>query len=120
MLTQALMKRCPLHTPSNLPTSPNLINTSIHPLSTTAIVGNEARRILDTYADKIQHKARKEDLSVNRLIQQSVPRDEVAHVRRVEGQVANWRRQHRSSKGTSFFVQVPWLADKKKSGENKE
>ena len=69
----------------------------------------EGTRILNTYTDKIKSKARQEGVSVNNLIQQTVPRDEVQHTRRVESQVSSWRQKYRRDRGNTVFVSVPWL-----------
>ena len=71
--------------------------------------GKSAKQILDTYAPKIAHKARKEGLSVNQLINKNVPKDEVLHTRRVESQVKQYRHEQRVSAGTTSFINVPWL-----------
>lgn len=78
----------------------------------------EATRILNTYTDKIKSKARQEGVSVNQLINQSVPRDEVLQTRRVENQVASWRQNYHRNRGNTVFVSVPWLDKKSKQADS--
>ena len=87
--------------------------SSSHGSSTSPINPTGAKKILDTYADKIRFKAKQEGLSVNNLIEKNVPKDEVLQVRNLEKKVSNWRSTYNRSKGTSVFVQIPWLADDK-------
>lgn len=77
-----------------------------------------SKQIFDRYADRITHKARKEGVGVGQLIDRTIPRDEVQQVRNVERKVASWRSTYSRSKGTSVFVRIPWLADKKREGSS--
>lgn len=77
------------------------------------IHSKEGKRILETYSGKIQHKADKAGVSVNNLMNAEVPRDIVQHARKVDQQVSNWRQNHNKSRGSSVFIRVPWMQDKK-------